>query len=100
VDSDRQDAERDQALIIGQFLIDRDGIIRWINIETKLGDALYATKTSFRDGIACFKALKESPDAVVLNEATDMNSALASRPSTIGLTDFVAVVKGQGRPCR
>jgi peroxiredoxin len=38
VESDRQDAERDQALIIGQFLVDREGIVRWINIERRPGD--------------------------------------------------------------
>lgn len=38
VESDERDAERDQALIIGQFLIDREGIVRWVNIERKPGD--------------------------------------------------------------
>ena len=38
VESDWQDAERDQVLIIGQFLVDREGIVRWINIERKPGD--------------------------------------------------------------
>ena len=38
VESDWQDAERDQGLIIGQFLVDREGIVRWINIERKPGD--------------------------------------------------------------
>jgi AhpC/TSA family len=40
LESDRQDAERDQALVIGQFLIDREGIVRWVNIEQKLGERL------------------------------------------------------------
>ena len=40
VESDRHDADRDQALIIGQFLIDRDGIVRWINIEHEPGELL------------------------------------------------------------
>lgn len=40
VESDRHDAARDQALIMGQFLIDRDGIVRWINIEHEPGELL------------------------------------------------------------
>ena len=38
VESDRQDAERDQMLTIGQFLVDREGIVRWINLEQRPGD--------------------------------------------------------------
>ncbi len=56
-----------------------------------------STKETFRKGIACFKDLKETPEAVVLNEATDMNRTLSGRPFTIGLTDLGAVVEGQGR---
>jgi hypothetical protein len=40
VESDQHDAARDQALIIGQFLIDRDGIVRWTNIEQRPGELL------------------------------------------------------------
>ena len=40
VESDRHDAARDEALIIGQFLIDRDGIVRWMNIEQEPGELL------------------------------------------------------------
>jgi phosphate transport system substrate-binding protein len=56
-----------------------------------------STKESFRKGLACFKDLKETPEAVVLNEATDMNRTLGGRPFTIGLTDLGAVVESQGR---
>ncbi|MGH7266421.1 MAG: peroxiredoxin-like family protein [Candidatus Rokuibacteriota bacterium] len=38
VDEDARDAERDQALVIGQFLIDRDGIVRWVNVERRPGE--------------------------------------------------------------
>lgn len=38
VESDLQDAERDQMLTIGQFLVDREGIVRWINMERRPGD--------------------------------------------------------------
>ncbi|MFQ5961463.1 MAG: alkyl hydroperoxide reductase, partial [Candidatus Methylomirabilales bacterium] len=30
---DRKDGERQWTQLIGQFLIDRDGIVRWVNIE-------------------------------------------------------------------
>jgi hypothetical protein len=40
IESDRHDAARDQALIIGQFLIDRDGVVRWMNIEQEPGESL------------------------------------------------------------
>jgi peroxiredoxin len=40
VESDRQDAERDQALMIGQFLVDREGIVRWVHIERTPGERL------------------------------------------------------------
>jgi peroxiredoxin len=38
IESDWQDAERNKGLVIGQFLVDREGIVRWINIERKLGE--------------------------------------------------------------
>jgi peroxiredoxin len=38
VESDERDYERHQALIIGQFLIDRQGIVRWVNVERKPGE--------------------------------------------------------------
>lgn len=38
VQSDERDAERDQVLFIGQFLIDRQGIVRWVNVERRPGD--------------------------------------------------------------
>ena len=40
IESDRHDAERDQALMIGQFLIDPHGIVRWVNIERTPGERL------------------------------------------------------------
>jgi thiol-disulfide isomerase/thioredoxin len=42
VESDRQDLERDQeqALVIGQFLIDRQGIVRWMHLERTPGERL------------------------------------------------------------
>jgi peroxiredoxin len=32
-ETDQQDAERQFPLLKGQFLVDRDGIVRWVNIE-------------------------------------------------------------------
>ena len=40
LESDRHDAERDQALMIGQFLIDPQGIVRWVHIERTPGERL------------------------------------------------------------
>jgi peroxiredoxin len=40
VESDQHDAERDQALVIGQFLIDPLGIVRWVQIEQTPGERL------------------------------------------------------------
>lgn len=38
--SDEADAERQQAQLIGQFLIDRDGIVRWAHVEETPGEFL------------------------------------------------------------
>jgi hypothetical protein len=40
VESDRQDRERDQGLMIGQFLIDPHGIVRWVHLERTPGERL------------------------------------------------------------
>ena len=37
VASDQRDFERQQAMVIGQLLIDRHGVVRWINVETRAG---------------------------------------------------------------
>ncbi len=39
-ESDRRDWERDHALGIGQFLIDRHGIVRWAHLERTPGERL------------------------------------------------------------
>jgi hypothetical protein len=33
-ETDRQESERHMTQLKGQFLVDRDGIVRWANIET------------------------------------------------------------------
>jgi peroxiredoxin len=37
-DDDEADFARHQAQLIGQFLVDRDGIVRWVNIERTPGE--------------------------------------------------------------
>ena len=54
-------------------------------------------KEALRDQVGCYKSLKESADVVVLSSGSGMASALASRPATIGLTTYEAVLKSQGR---
>lgn len=54
-------------------------------------------KTALRAHVGCYGSLKESPDVIVLTKGSEMASALASRPGTIGLTSYDAVLKSQGR---
>lgn len=54
-------------------------------------------KEALREHVACYETLKESAEVVVLTSGSGMASALASRPGTIGLTNYSAVLKGQGR---
>lgn len=35
---DAEDAERHQAQLIGQFLVDRDGVVNWVNVERAPGE--------------------------------------------------------------
>jgi peroxiredoxin len=37
LDSDQREADRQQAMVIGQILIDRAGLVCWINVETRAG---------------------------------------------------------------
>jgi peroxiredoxin len=37
VESDQRDFDRQQAMVIGQLLIDREGLVRWINVEHRAG---------------------------------------------------------------
>ena len=37
VESDQRDSDRQQAMVIGQLLIDREGLVRWINLEHRAG---------------------------------------------------------------
>jgi phosphate transport system substrate-binding protein len=54
-------------------------------------------KEALRDQVGCYKGLKESGDVVVLSSGGGMTSALAARPTAIGLTSYEAVLKSQGR---
>ena len=42
---DAADFERHQAQLIGQFLVDRDGVVRWVNIERAPGE--FPSETDF-----------------------------------------------------
>jgi phosphate transport system substrate-binding protein len=54
-------------------------------------------KEALRDDITCYKALKESPDVVMLASGGAMRSALVARPTAIGLTSYEAVLKSEGK---
>jgi phosphate transport system substrate-binding protein len=54
-------------------------------------------KEALRQHMACYRDLKESADVVVLTKGSDLTTALATRPGTIGLTTLGSVLKGQGR---
>lgn len=54
-------------------------------------------KESLRDDVGCYKNLKESSAVVVLSSGGAMKSALAARPTAIGLTTYEAVLKSEGR---
>ncbi len=56
-----------------------------------------ASKEVFRQYVSCFKSLKETPEAVVLTKSAEMTAALGNRPHTIGLTDYAAILKAEGR---
>jgi phosphate transport system substrate-binding protein len=54
-------------------------------------------KEALRQIVGCYKTLKESADVVVLSSGSGMTSALTSRPGTIGLTTYDALLKSKGR---
>ena len=54
------------------------------------------TKEAVRKNVACFKDLKESPDASVLIRSTAMISGLRSQPGAIGMTELDVVEDAKG----
>ena len=54
------------------------------------------TKEAVRKHLACFKDLKESPDASVLIRSSAMLSGLRSHPGAIGMTELDAVDDAKG----
>jgi phosphate transport system substrate-binding protein len=54
------------------------------------------TKEAVRKNVACFKDLKESPDAAVLIRSSAMLSSLASKSGAIGITELDAVNDSKG----
>ena len=53
--SDREDRERHQIQLIGQFLVDRDGMVRWSSTEAIAGYAVFPLE---RDLVAAAEALR------------------------------------------
>jgi phosphate transport system substrate-binding protein len=54
-------------------------------------------KEALREDLACYKSLKESADVVVLSSGGAMRSAVAARPTAIGLTTYESVLKSDGK---
>lgn len=54
------------------------------------------TKEAVRKHLACFKDLKESPDASVLIRSSAMLSGLRSQPGAIGMTELDAADEAKG----
>lgn len=55
------------------------------------------TKETFREQVACFRHLKETPEAIAMTKPTAMSDALSRRPWTIGLTDLAALINAEWR---
>jgi phosphate transport system substrate-binding protein len=56
-----------------------------------------STKQAFREGIACFRELKEDPNAIPMIKSRDMYNALTSIPNSIGLIDSVVLEQARGK---
>jgi len=57
-DADHADLQRHQAQFTGQFLVDRDGIVRWVNIEcAREGPAGFGEMPSDEEILAAARAL-------------------------------------------
>jgi phosphate transport system substrate-binding protein len=54
------------------------------------------TKEAVRNSVACFKALRESPDAVVITRSAAMISGLSTQSGTIGITELNNVNDSKG----
>lgn len=56
-----------------------------------------STKIAVRQGVACFKDLKEHGDVVPLPKAKDMFNALTTKPGAIGMIDTSALSDAGGK---
>jgi|GEM_PF-690054 len=56
-----------------------------------------STKMAFRGGVACFKGLRETAEAVTMFKSNDMLNALQRTPDTIGIIDAIALDQSPGR---
>lgn len=62
-----------------------------------------STKQAFREGIPCFKRLRETPLARIMYKSNDMLLALRQTPDAIGLIDAIALKQagtGKSHPVR
>jgi phosphate transport system substrate-binding protein len=55
-----------------------------------------STKTAFREGIPCFKELRETPEAINMLKSKNMLSALQRTPDSIGIIDSIVLEQSQG----
>lgn len=56
-----------------------------------------STKQAFRGGIACFRGLRETAEAVTMFKSNNMLNALQHAPDTIGIIDAIALEQSRGK---
>jgi phosphate transport system substrate-binding protein len=56
-----------------------------------------STKMALRDGIDCFKGLKETPAARPMFKSNDMLTTLQRMPNSIGIIDAIALEQDRGK---
>jgi ABC-type phosphate transport system substrate-binding protein len=56
-----------------------------------------STKQAFRQGIPCFGALQETPEAILMYKSNDMLTVLQRTPDSIGIIDSIALQQAQGK---
>lgn len=56
-----------------------------------------STKLAFREGISCFRELRETETAVQMFKSNDMLNALQCTPNAIGMIDLIALKQSKGK---
>lgn len=56
-----------------------------------------STKKAVRDGVACFAALKEGPEVVMIAKSGEMFTRLTTTDNAIGMINSVALADGAGK---